>query len=68
MARSMLSLGMFSLLALSMAVRSRGLRIRITPAHLGGNGYFLDDLGEDLAALGISGAFFVLDGTPFIMT
>ena len=37
-------------------------------AHAGGHGDFLDDLGENLAPLGVGSTLFMFDSAPFIMT
>jgi hypothetical protein len=41
---------------------------RVAAAHLGGHGDFLDQLGEDLAALGILATLAVLDVGPLRMS
>ena len=60
----MFSCGMFSALAARIAVRSRGVAVRIAAA-LGGDSNFLDQASENLAALGIQRALLVLDCGPF---
>ena len=42
-----------------------GIAVRVSSAHLGGDGDFLDQAGEDLAALGVEGALLMLDSRPF---
>ena len=43
------------------------VHVGVAAAVSGGNGQFLDDAGEDLAALGVSRALLVLDGVPLGM-
>ena len=64
MARLMFSCGMFSALAASNGRAQPGVAVRVAAA-LGGYGYFLEQTGEYLAALGIQRALLVLDCGPF---
>ena len=50
--------------ALSIARRSRGLRVGVAPADPGRGRDLADQLGEDLAALGVDGALLALDRRP----
>ena len=63
----MLSAGMLTDFASAMIVRSRGILIGIAAAGARRDRQLLDDAGEDLAALGVSGTLLVLDGVPFGM-
>src|SRR5207249_11640455 len=45
-----------------------GVRVGVTTAEAGGDRQLADDLGEDLAPLGIEGALLVLDGSPLGMS
>ena len=67
-ARLMLSAGMFDCLALSTAVRRRGLRVGVAAADARGDRHLADDLGEQLAALGVGRALLVLDRVPLGMS
>ena len=42
-----------------------GVGVGIAPADAGGDRHLTDDLGEELAPLGVEGALLVLDGVPF---
>ncbi len=42
-----------------------GIAVGVSSAELGGDGDFLDQAGEDLAALGVEGALLVLNCRPF---
>ena len=44
-----------------------GIAVGVAPASLRGDGDFFDQAGEDLAALGVESALFVLDCGPFGM-
>jgi hypothetical protein len=68
MARSMLSLGMFSALAAATARAQSRVGVQIAPTRPGSHGNFLDQFGKDLSPLGILGAFAVLDGRPLIVS
>ena len=46
------------------ALAQAGVGIGIAPAGTGRDGYFLDELGEDLAALGVGCALLMLDCVP----
>ena len=63
----MFSAGMLTAFASAMIVRSRGFLSGIAAAVAGGDGQFLDDAREDLAALGVGGALLVLDCVPLGM-
>ena len=42
-----------------------GVSLRVAAADAGGDGDFPNELGEDLAPLGVGRALFPLDGAPF---
>ena len=61
----MLSAGMFSALAATMAPRRRGLPSGSPPPGFGSDGNFLNETGEDLATFGVKRALLMLDCGPF---